>query len=73
MALSAVAAASRRTVACVALAWLALAAGVASAAETLAASLREEVICIDKPGRAGIGDGELKNEFPGDPACSKKS
>lgn len=62
----ALAARSRRTVAWVALAWLVLGAGVASAAETLAASMREEVIYIDKPGR---GDVKLETTLflpPGD-------
>ena len=66
MALKALAARSRRTVAWVALAWLALVAGAASAAETLAASMREQVIYIDKPGR---GDVKLETTLflpPGD-------
>ena len=54
MALKAAAANSRRTIAWLALAWLALAAGLASAAETLAASMREQVIYIDKPGSGGV-------------------
>jgi dienelactone hydrolase len=83
VALRAFATRSRRAVAWVALAWLALFAGAASAAETLAASLREEVIYIDKPGHGGVklettlfrppGDGPFPlviinhGKAPGDP------
>ena len=51
MALTWPGAAPRRAAAWLLLATLALAAGVAGAAETLAATLREQVIYIDKPGR----------------------
>lgn len=44
----------RRIVVAFALSLLAALAGAARAAETLAANLREEVIYIDKPGRAGV-------------------
>ena len=66
MALIDVVASWRRTFGWIALAALALAASVASAAETLAANLREEVIYIDKPGR---GDVKLETTLfrpPGD-------
>ena len=54
MALTWPGAAPRRAAAWLLLATLALAAGVAGAAETLAATLREQVIYIDKPGRGGV-------------------
>ena len=54
MALKTVAGTSRCVAAWLVLALLALVAGVASAAETLAATLREQVIYIDKPGRGGV-------------------
>jgi dienelactone hydrolase len=44
----------RRVAALLVLAALAFAGGAASAAEVLAASLREQVIAIDKPGRGGV-------------------
>ena len=54
MALKTAAGTSRRVAVWITLALLALVAGVASAAETLAATLREQVIYIDKPGRGGV-------------------
>lgn len=89
MALRTAVATSHRVAAGLVLAFLAVAAGVASAAETLATTLREQVIYIDKPGRGGVklettlflppGDGPFPlviinhGKSPGDPHLQPRS